>query len=102
MPITMTCPNGHSLIAQEEHAGMRVMCPKCKAVLVVPGAAPPAVMAGPPPASLPPGVKAGPPPLPPQPQAGAPDDYYPDDEADRPRRQGMKKRQRLRLVKLGL
>jgi hypothetical protein len=91
------------LVAQEEHAGMQVMCPKCKAVLVVPGAAPPpAVVAGPPPAAAPPGVRPGPPPLPPQPQGAAPEEYYPDDDPDRPRKKGMKKRQRLRLVKLGL
>jgi hypothetical protein len=38
MPISITCPNGHALTVKDDHAGMRVMCPKCQAVTEVPPA----------------------------------------------------------------
>lgn len=40
MAIALTCPNGHALAVADEHAGKRVMCPTCRAVLDVPAAGP--------------------------------------------------------------
>ncbi len=36
MPIVVECPNGHRSFTKEEHAGKRVACPVCRAVVRVP------------------------------------------------------------------
>src|SRR5438094_4804432 len=41
MPISVTCPNGHSLVAQDQYAGAKAMCPTCLAVVDVPPLFPP-------------------------------------------------------------
>jgi hypothetical protein len=136
MALMMKCPNGHELSVAEQHAGKRVMCPMCRAVLDVPagrgaGAPPPL-----PPATVPQGsVQARRPepkeefgdvtfeeddrPRRKRPQADweeedeqdrprkrrarRAEDYDEDFEDDRPRKTGgMKRRQRMKLVNLGL
>ena len=36
MPITVSCPNGHQLTAQESNAGKTGKCPICKAAISIP------------------------------------------------------------------
>lgn len=36
MPISVVCPNGHKLSAQEKLAGKKVKCPKCQALIQIP------------------------------------------------------------------
>src|SRR5262245_29259205 len=41
MPISVTCPNGHSLVAQDQYAGAKATCPTCRTVVDVPPLFPP-------------------------------------------------------------
>jgi hypothetical protein len=38
MPVRATCPNGHTLNLDDKFAGKKVRCPRCSAVIAVPGA----------------------------------------------------------------
>jgi hypothetical protein len=40
MPIKVKCPNGHSLMVTEKHAGTQIRCPKCRQAVEVPSLSP--------------------------------------------------------------
>jgi hypothetical protein len=47
MAINMLCPNGHHLVTEDQYAGMKVRCPHCQVMVIVPGAPEVAVRAVP-------------------------------------------------------
>src|SRR4051794_29931079 len=37
MPIHMVCSCGQVMVAADEHVGLKVRCPKCQGIIIVPG-----------------------------------------------------------------
>jgi hypothetical protein len=113
MSLRLICPNGHELIVEAAYIGRKVRCPACKVVMLVPdphaGAAappPPRPPAPPPPLPptgvqqpQPPGRRAAEPPLEQREEVIVEEIGY---DEERPRKKGMKTRQRMRLVNIGL
>lgn len=76
MAVRVTCPNGHTLNLDEALAGKRVKCPRCQAIVTVPGGAKETAVT-----SKPPKVKAAA-----RRKADDDDDDEEEEEDERPRR----------------
>lgn len=112
MPIRVLCPNGHELVAADNHVGRKVRCPACQVVMIVPDPNPQASAAAPPPRKRPPlvppqeEVQEGPPrprkrPAPPQEEVEESQEEAYEEEPIR-KQGGMKTRSRMRLANIGL
>jgi hypothetical protein len=111
MSLRLICPNGHELAVDAAFIGRKVRCPACKVVMLVPDpnpgvAAPPPRPAAPPP--MPPTAVRQPPPpgrLPVEVPLEERDEVILEEpvyDEERPRKKGMKNRQRMRLANIGL